>query len=50
MHGIIFNEGQPGRQEALAGTLTSSDTSKIPVIGTSFANGEGSTVRSRPVR
>jgi Zn-dependent M28 family amino/carboxypeptidase len=37
---IIFNEGQEGRQETLAGTLTSADTSTIPVIGTSFAIGE----------
>ena len=37
---IIFNEGQPGRQETLAGTLTADDTSTIPVIGTSFAIGE----------
>jgi Zn-dependent M28 family amino/carboxypeptidase len=37
---IIFNEGQPGRQETLAGTLTADDQSTIPVIGTSFAIGE----------
>jgi len=37
---IIFNEGQPGRQETLAGTLTVDDLSTIPVIGTSFAIGE----------
>ena len=37
---IIFNEGQPGRDETLAGTLTSDDLSTIPVIGTSFAIGE----------
>jgi Zn-dependent M28 family amino/carboxypeptidase len=37
---VIFNEGQPGRQETLAGTLTADDTSTIPVIGTSFAIGE----------
>ena len=37
---IIFNEGQPGRQETLAGTLSADDTSTIPVIGTSFAIGE----------
>jgi Zn-dependent M28 family amino/carboxypeptidase len=34
---IIFNEGQPGRDETLAGTLTADDPSTIPVIGTSFA-------------
>jgi Zn-dependent M28 family amino/carboxypeptidase len=37
---IIFNEGQPGREETLAGTLSADDTSTIPVIGTSFAIGE----------
>ena len=37
---IIFNEGQPGRDETLAGTLTADDLSTIPVIGTSFAIGE----------
>jgi Zn-dependent M28 family amino/carboxypeptidase len=37
---IIFNEGQPGRQETLAGTLQAFDESTIPVIGTSFAIGE----------
>ena len=31
---VIFNEGQPGRTEALAGTL--GDPIDIPVIGTSF--------------
>ena len=37
---IVFNEGQPGREETLAGTLTADDASTIPVIGTSFAIGE----------
>jgi Zn-dependent M28 family amino/carboxypeptidase len=37
---VIFNEGQPGRDETLAGTLTADDLSTIPVIGTSFAIGE----------
>ena len=37
---IIFNEGQPGREETLAGTLSADDQSTIPVIGTSFAIGE----------
>ena len=37
---IIFNEGQPGRDETLAGTLGADDKSTIPVIGTSFAIGE----------
>ncbi len=36
---IIFNEGQPGRQETLNGTLGGVDVT-IPVIGTSFAVGE----------
>jgi Zn-dependent M28 family amino/carboxypeptidase len=35
---IIFNEGQPGRQEVLQGTLAEPAT--IPVIGISFADGE----------
>ncbi len=34
---IIFNEGQPGREETLAGTLGAPAT--IPAIGTSFALG-----------
>jgi Zn-dependent M28 family amino/carboxypeptidase len=37
---IVFNEGQPGREETLAGTLGADDASTIPVIGTSFAIGE----------
>jgi Zn-dependent M28 family amino/carboxypeptidase len=37
---VIFNEGQPGRDETLAGTLGATDASTIPVIGTSFAIGE----------
>ncbi len=36
---IIFNEGQEGRTEALAGTLGNPDFT-IPVIGSSFAVGE----------
>ncbi|HJR37465.1 MAG TPA: M20/M25/M40 family metallo-hydrolase [Nocardioidaceae bacterium] len=35
---IIFNEGQEGRTDVLAGTLGGPDV-KIPVIGTSFAIG-----------
>jgi hypothetical protein len=35
---IVFNEGQPGRTEAFAGTLGEPIT--IPAIGTSFAIGE----------
>ncbi len=37
---VIFNEGQPGRQETLAGTLGENTTATIPVIGVSFAVGE----------
>ena len=36
---IIFNEGQPGRQETLNGTL-GGPAATIPVLGTSFAVGE----------
>jgi Zn-dependent M28 family amino/carboxypeptidase len=36
---IIFNEGQPGRTDALAGTLGGPEVT-IPVIGTTFALGE----------
>ena len=35
---VIFNEGQEGRTEVLAGTLGAPET--IPVIGTSFAVGQ----------
>jgi Zn-dependent M28 family amino/carboxypeptidase len=35
---IIFNEGQPGRQELLEGTLGNPNT--IPAIGISFADGQ----------
>jgi Zn-dependent M28 family amino/carboxypeptidase len=34
---IIFNEGQPGRTVAFAGTLTNPNT--VPVVGVSFAEG-----------
>jgi Zn-dependent M28 family amino/carboxypeptidase len=34
---IIFNEGQPGRQELLGGTL--GNEQRIPVVGTTFAVG-----------
>ena len=37
---VMFNEGQPGRDETLAGTLTADDQSTIPAVGTSFAIGE----------
>ena len=36
---VIFNEGQPGRDGTLAGTLGEDTTATIPVVGTSFAIG-----------
>jgi Zn-dependent M28 family amino/carboxypeptidase len=36
---VIFNEGQPGRTDTIAGTLGEDTTATIPVIGTSFAIG-----------
>jgi Zn-dependent M28 family amino/carboxypeptidase len=36
---VVFNEGQDGRQETLAGTLGEDTTATIPAIGTSFAVG-----------
>ena len=36
---VIFNEGQPGRQETLAGTLAGPNAD-IPAVGISFALGE----------
>jgi Zn-dependent M28 family amino/carboxypeptidase len=36
---IIFNEGQPGRTDAIAGTLGGPDVT-IPVLGATFAFGE----------
>jgi Zn-dependent M28 family amino/carboxypeptidase len=36
---IIFNEGQPGRQETLSGTLGGSGFT-VPILGTSFAIGQ----------
>lgn len=36
---IVFNEGQPGRQEVLSGTLGTPSVD-IPVVGISFALGE----------
>lgn len=38
---IIFNEGQEGRTETLAATLTDSFSDPLPVIGTSFEIGNG---------
>jgi Zn-dependent M28 family amino/carboxypeptidase len=37
---IIFNEGQDGRQETLAGTLGAQEDITIPVTGISFADGQ----------
>lgn len=37
---VIFNEGQPGRDEIVAGTLSTDYNQAIPVLGTSFAVGE----------
>ncbi|MDP1849573.1 MAG: M20/M25/M40 family metallo-hydrolase [Solirubrobacteraceae bacterium] len=36
---VVFNEGQPGRDDTLAGTLGEDTTATIPAIGTSFAIG-----------
>jgi len=36
---VIFNEGQPGREELFAGTLGGTSVT-IPVVGASFADGE----------
>ncbi|WP_372790034.1 M28 family metallopeptidase [Paraconexibacter sp.] len=36
---VVFNEGQPGRTDAVAGTLGGPDAS-IPVLGASYAVGE----------
>jgi Zn-dependent M28 family amino/carboxypeptidase len=37
---VIFNEGQPGRDGVLTGTLGATDAFEIPVVGTSFEVGE----------
>ena len=37
---IVFNEGQPDRQDTLLGTLGEDTTATIPAIGTSFAVGK----------
>ena len=37
---MIFNEGQPGRDGVLEGTLGATDAFEIPVFGTSFQVGE----------
>jgi len=37
---VVFNEGQPGRTAAVAGTLSQPQTHTAPVIGTTFAIGE----------
>ncbi len=36
---VVFNEGQPGRDTTLAGTLGEDTTATIPAVGTSFAIG-----------
>jgi Zn-dependent M28 family amino/carboxypeptidase len=38
---VIFNEGQPGRDGVLEGTLAATDAFNIPVVGTTFEVGEG---------
>ena len=38
---VIFNEGQPGRDGTVFGTLSAEYNQAIPVVGTSFAVGEG---------
>ena len=37
---VIFNEGQPGRDELLSGTLGADDPIPIPVLGTTYALGK----------
>ena len=37
---IIFNEGQPGRTDVINGTLGNGSNITIPVLDTTFANGE----------
>ncbi len=37
---VVFNEGQPGRTDTVAGTLGEDSTVTIPAIGASFAVGE----------
>lgn len=37
---VVFNEGQDGRQDTLAGTLGEDTTATIPALGTSFAVGD----------
>ncbi len=46
---VIFNEGQAGRTETLAGTLSENTTATIPVIGTSFAVGNELAAQSATV-
>ena len=38
---IIFNEGQPGRTDVINGTLGDSSGQVVPVVGASFAVGQG---------
>ena len=46
---MIFNEGQAGRTDTLAGTLGEDTTATIPVIGTSFAVGDELAAQSATV-
>ena len=46
---IIFNEGQPGRTDVIAGTLGGPDFS-IPVVGLSYADGAELVEETRPGR
>jgi len=47
---IVFNEGQDGRQDVVAGTLGDDITATIPAIGTSFAIGNELAAQSATVR
>ena len=46
---VIFNEGQPGRDGTIAGTLGDDTTATIPVLGTSFALGNELATQSATV-
>ncbi|MEA2143250.1 MAG: hypothetical protein QOI64_1680 [Solirubrobacteraceae bacterium] len=47
---VIFNEGQEGRSDVIAGTLGDGTTATIPAIGTSFAIGNELAAQSATVR
>ena len=47
---IIFNEGQPGRQDLIGGTLDSEHSGRIPVVFTTYAVGEALAEVKEPVR